>query len=66
MNKTAEYEFTDNIPKQKCFIKLNPNITVAQETQLVNGIRNVLTDRTVIVLQSSVVEQSLQSFKIIF
>ena len=29
-NKTADYEFVDGIPKQKCFIKLNPDITEEQ------------------------------------
>ena len=34
--------------------------------QIVNGIRDVLTDRTVIVLRASQVKESLKSFKIIF
>lgn len=31
-NATAGYEFVDEIPKHKCFIKLNPDITPAQQT----------------------------------
>merc|ERR1712060_201632 len=53
-------------PKQKCFVKLQEGLTTHEIDNLTNGIRNVLTDRTIIVLRADIVEDSLHSFKVIF
>jgi len=49
-NKTAEYEFTNSIPKEKCFIKLKDGITPEEQQIVLSGLQGVIASRDVVTL----------------
>lgn len=49
-NLVKNYEFTDDLPKGKMFVKLNPNITTERREFISNGIRSYFRDDTTILL----------------
>jgi len=62
------YEFTDDLPKGKMFVKLNPNITTERREFISNGIRSYFRDDTTILLDlkssSGDITQALTFFQI--
>ena len=47
-------------------MKLNPNITREKENEIYNGIRNLYSDREVVMLQLSEIKEAVQTFKVVF
>lgn len=46
----SSYNFTNDIPKYKLFIKLNPNITQSRREQIADGVRSYFRDDRTILL----------------
>mmetsp|Transcript_12263 Transcript_12263/g.16648 ORF Transcript_12263/g.16648 Transcript_12263/m.16648 type:complete len:130 (+) Transcript_12263:1593-1982(+) len=59
-SKTEKYSFSDNIPKEKCFVKLKEGITHDEEALVISGIQGVLTDRNIVVMQTSLLKETLE------
>lgn len=49
-NLVKNYEFTDDLPKGKMYVKLNPNCTIERREFISNGIRSFFRDDTTILL----------------
>lgn len=64
----GNYNFTNDIPKQKVFIKLNPDITQERREQIADGIRAYFRDDTTLLLDKKTaldsINSSLQLFQI--
>ena len=60
------YNFTDDVPKYKLFIKLNPNITDDRREQIANGIRSYFRDDLTILLDKKVAMNAISASLMLF
>lgn len=59
---TASYDFVDGIPKHQLYIKLADGISATKQKSIINGMRNLMTGRAVVVLELADIKESLVSF----
>jgi len=60
------YNFTNDVPKFKMFVRLAPNITEERKDFISNGIRSYLRGETQVVLDTSFALESLNSSSVLF
>lgn len=65
-NMIATYNFTNDIPKYKMFVKLNPNITDDRREFIADGIRSYFRDDRTILLDLSVAMKAVTSSLMLF
>jgi hypothetical protein len=62
----ATYNFTNDIPKYKMFVKLNPNITDERREFIADGIRSYFRDDRTILLDLSVAMGAVKNSLMLF
>ena len=60
------YGFTDDIPKEKCFVKLKAGTSAYDEAQIISGLQSVLTNRDIVVMQNSLLIATMNQVGIMF
>ena len=63
-----DYQFYDNIPKHKMFVKLADGISADKQNEVVNGLRNKLGsgNRTIVMFQLRDIKEATETFRVIF
>lgn len=62
----GSYNFTDDIPKHRLFVKLNQDISVMRREQITNGIRSFFRDDTTILIDKKMALEQISSSLYIF
>lgn len=65
-NLIRDYNFTDGLPKEYLFVKLNPDIDDFRREYIANGVRSYFRDDTTILLDRKSLLDSINSSLMLF